>query len=49
MLTKRNLCGCPEVLIVDDVPFNRVIVSGLIESLFNLGCEEASNGREAID
>jgi len=35
--------------VVDDVPFNRVIVQNMIEALFGFKCEEASNGKEAIE
>ena len=41
----RNSC-CPEILIVDDIDYNRMILSQIISYIFELDYMEAVNGKE---
>ena len=48
-LTDSNLeCDCPQILIVDDLPSNIFILSGLLR-LLGLKADSAENGFEAIE
>lgn len=44
-----SVCSCTQILIVDDIDMNRYILKQIFLSKFNLQCDEAINGREAVE
>eukprot|EP00347_Sterkiella_histriomuscorum_P014284 403361468 len=48
ILNLKNFC-CPEIMVVDDIDYNRYILVQIISSLFDLDCIQACNGQDCID
>jgi CheY-like chemotaxis protein len=46
LLTTFELCGCKTLIIVDDSPFNLMVLEGFLKKL-GLGVQKAFNGQEA--
>lgn len=44
----KNYC-CPEILIVDDIDYNRFALGLIIKQIFDLSYLEATNGKECIN
>lgn len=46
--TKKKICPCTKILLVDDNEYNLFVLSKYLNSV-NLTADEAMNGKEAID
>lgn len=46
MLSNKNCC--PEIMVVDDIDYNRFALTSIMETL-ELNCIEAVNGQDCID
>ena len=44
----KNNC-CPEIMVVDDIDYNRFALTQIISNLFDLECMEACNGMDCIE
>jgi hypothetical protein len=44
-----NTCSCKNVLIVDDLDYNRFVLKGMLEKRFGLKIMEAVNGKDCIE
>ena len=42
-------CSCPKMLIVDDEPFNLIVLEGLLEKINIPNVDKTFNGKEALD
>ncbi len=44
----RTACECSQILIVDDIDMNRYVLNQIFMSKYGIKCDEAINGKEAI-
>ena len=44
----KNGDCCPEILVVDDIDYNRFVLKHLLQQTLGLKCCEAENGQEGI-
>lgn len=47
-LDLKNFC-CPEIMVVDDIDYNRFALTQIFTSIFDLECLEAQNGKDCVD
>ena len=47
-LNLKNFC-CPEIMVVDDIDYNRFALQEIINTIFDLECIEACSGQDCID
>jgi CheY-like chemotaxis protein len=47
-MSLKNFC-CPEVMVVDDIDYNRFALVAILKSIFDIDSDEATNGQECID
>ena len=43
-----TVCECSQILIVDDIDMNRYVLKQIFMSKYGINCDEATNGKEAI-
>ena len=44
----KNFC-CPEILVVDDIDYNRFALVSIINNIFDLDCHEACTGKDCVE
>lgn len=48
LMNFTTACECSQILIVDDIDMNRYVLKQIFMSKYGIHCDEATNGKEAI-
>jgi len=48
-LGEKKRCECPEILVVDDNPFNLMVIKSLISSKLEVKCDQSLHGKQGLD
>ena len=48
-IVDRSCFNCNDILVVDDDSFNILALKALLKSVYQISCDEATNGEEAVE